>query len=93
MIRYFTKTILRYIFVMLSFPIAGSAFFLRIIGLIPGFNYKVLRNYSQIIKIKEGLRNEGKSVGHAVQSKIVALFFFKLQLLRLSLKKGESLTA
>ena len=93
MIRYFTKTILRYIFVMISFPIAASAFFLRLIALLPGFNYKVLRNYSQIIKIKEELRNEGKSVGHAVQSKTVGLFFNKWQLLNLTLKKGESLTA
>ena len=78
--NYYTKKILRSLFVMCRFPKAGFAFILRIIGVIYGFKYRELRDYSEIIKIKEALRAEGKSVGHAVQSKKVGLFFFQYKL-------------
>ena len=91
--NYYTKKILRSLFVMCRFPKAGFAFILRIIGVIYGFTYTELRDYSEIIKIKEALRAEGKSVGHAVQSKKVGLFFFQYKLITLVINKGESLTA
>ncbi len=90
---YYIKTITRYLFVMFGFPRAGLAFSLRILGFIYGFNYKVLRDYNQIIKIKKKLRSKGKSVGHAVQSKKVGFFFLKFNLFNLIVNKGEMLTA
>lgn len=91
--NYYTKKILRSLFVMFSFPSAGLAFILRIFGLIYGFKYKELRDYSEIIRVKEELRAKGKSVGHAVQSKKVGLFFLKFKLITLLIEKGENLTA
>ena len=78
---------------MLSFPKAGLAFILRLFGGIYGFKYKVLRDYSEIIQIKEELRSQGKSVGHAVKSKKVGLYFLQYNLLTLEVPKGSSLTA
>ena len=91
--NYYIKKIVRCLSVMINFPKAGFAFLLRLIGTIYGFKYKVLRDYSEIIKIKDELREEGKSVGHAVQSKKVGLFLLNYNLLTLLVQKGASLTA
>ena len=93
MTSYYIKTIVRYFFVMKNFPKSGLVFILRILGKIYGFKYKVLRDYNEIIKIKKDLRNYGKSVGHAVQSKKVTFSFLGFNLLSLVIKKGEELTA
>ncbi len=90
---YSLKSIPRFLKVMLNYPKAGLSFFLRYLAHIPGIERKILLDHDGRYKQKQEMRKNNKSVGHALNDRVISLSLFGKQIVAFNLKEGEEASA
>ena len=70
------RSFMRFSLLCARYPKAALAFFLRVIGHIPGFKYVTERDISAAKEFKKQGRLQGYNIGHATHNKNIYLDFY-----------------